>query len=110
MKVDFLQACRKYSGWVWPNDRVNKFENQPWTQITEKDKSTISAVGFEDCIQTKPSLLRAGWMKTTGRGGGACCYVFPNIGHGGGVKETNLFVLPGDLWEIEDLANSYNRT
>lgn len=106
MKADFLKICRNYSGWVWPDDRVNRFENQPWTQITEKDKATISSASFGDCIQTKPSLLKAGWMKTTGRGGGACCYVFPNIGHGGGVKETNLYVLPADLHVMENLANS----
>lgn len=103
-KVDYLKACRNYMGWVWPLDKVNKYENQEWSQITENDRSSIIRAGFDDCIQTKPSLLKAGWMKTTGRGAGACCYVFPNIGHGGGVKETNLFVLPSDLNVMEELG------
>jgi hypothetical protein len=96
-KEEFLQGSRKYTGWVWPLDKVNKYENQAWTMITEKDKKMITHYGFEDCIQKKPSLLKAGWMKTSGKGGGACCYVFPNIGGQSGVKETNLYVLPQDL-------------
>ena len=49
-------------------------------------------------------------MKTTGRGGGACCYVYPNIGANGGVKETNLYVLPQDLRTIASLAMGGTRT
>ena len=96
-KEDFLAECRNYTGWVWPADRINKYENQSWKQITEKDRKTITRAEFADCIQENPPLLKAGWLKTTGRGGGACCYVYPNIGHNGGVKETNLYVLPQDL-------------
>ncbi|MBI4332454.1 MAG: hypothetical protein HY673_14370 [Chloroflexi bacterium] len=104
MKKEFLKACRRYPAWVWPKDTVNKFENQPWSLITEKDSATLTKAGFEDRIQTKPQLLKAGWLKTTGKGGGACCYVFPNIGQGGGVKETNLYVLPVDLRPMDELA------
>lgn len=104
-KQDYLKACRKYTGWVWPDDKINKFNNQTWSQITVNDEASVRQAGFEDCIQTKPSLLKAGWMKTTGRGSGACCYVFPNIGHGGGVKETNLFVLPEDLNIMAELGS-----
>lgn len=103
-KEDFLRACRKYTGWVWPLDRINKFENQPWSQITTSDAEAIERAGFADCIHRKPTQLRAGWMKTNGRGGGACCYVYPNIGANGGVKETNLYVLPQDLRPMEELG------
>jgi hypothetical protein len=103
-KEEFLQKCRNYSGWVWPMDRVDKFKNQVWTTITENDKKTLTKAGFEDALQNRPSLVKAGWMKTTGKGQGACCYVFPNIGHGGGVKETNLFVLPQDLHIMDELG------
>lgn len=103
MKEEFLQKCRNYTGWVWPNDKVNKYENQPWSQITEKDEKAITRAGFDDCIQDKPRLLKAGWMKTHGGGGGACCYVFPNIGRNGGVKETNLYILPQDLHIMDEL-------
>lgn len=104
MKEDFLQACRKYSGWVWPNDNANRYHNQPWTQITESDRKSIGRAGFENCIQGNPHLLKAGWMKTNGQGGGACCYVFPNIGSRGGVKETNLYALPQDLQAMVELG------
>lgn len=103
-KSEFLDACRKYTGWVWPLDRENKFNNQPWNQITENDLSMLTRAGFADTIQKDPSLLKSGFMKTTGRGGGACCYVFPNIGRGGGVKETNLYVLPQDLYAMSELS------
>ena len=96
-KGAFLAECRNYTGWVWPADKINKYENQPWKQITEKDRKTITNAGFADCIQEKPSLLKAGWLKTHGHGGGTCCYVYPNIGRNGGIKETNLYVLPQNL-------------
>jgi len=106
-KERFLSRCRDYSGWVWPNDRIDKYCNQPWTQLTERDLKDVSASGFGDCIEGKPRLLAAGWMKTTGRGGGACCYVFPNLGGArGGVRETNLYVLPQDLLVMDELGRS----
>ena len=102
-KDEFLQACRQYTGWVWPLDSIDKFKNQDWTQITERDRKTLAAKGFGSSIQASPRMLSAGWLKTTGRGGGACCYVFPNIGANGGVKETNLYVLPRDLYNMDSL-------
>ena len=102
-KDEFLQNCRKYTGWVWPLDKVDKFKNQSWSQLTQADEKKLQATGFGASIQDKPRLLKAGWLKTTGRGGGACCYVFPNIGANGGVKETNLYVLPQDLYTMDSL-------
>ena len=97
-KEDFLEACRKYTGWVWPRNVEDRFKNQPWTQITDRDRQNIERAGFTDSIGGSPRMLQAGWLKTTGMGGGACCYVFPNIGaNRGGVEETNLYVLPQDL-------------
>ena len=102
-KDQFLEACKRYTGWVWPKDSVDKYRNQPWTQITESDRLTLEAKGFGASIRGTPPLVRAGWVKTTGRGGGACCYVFPNIGANGGVKETNLYILPQDLYTMDSL-------
>jgi hypothetical protein len=104
-KKEFLEKCRNYVGWVWPLDKVDKYANQAWSQITQNDKIMLKRIGFDDCIQTKPSLLKAGFMKTTGKGSGACCYIFPNIGYGGGVKETNLYVLPQDLHVMDELGD-----
>jgi hypothetical protein len=102
-KDEFLEDCRKYTGWVWPMDKIDKYKNQTWSQITDDDRHRLEATGFGGSIQEKPRLLKAGWMKTTGRGGGACCYVFPNIGANGGVKETNLYILPQDLYTMDSL-------
>ncbi len=102
-KDEFLQACRQYTGWVWPKDSIDKFKNQAWTQITEKDRKNLGKKGFGSSIPDPPRILRAGWLKTTGHGGGACCYVFPNIGANGGVKETNLYILPRDLYTMGTL-------
>ncbi|WP_033542892.1 hypothetical protein [Planococcus sp. CAU13] len=104
-KENFLKNVRNYTGWVWPLDKINKNENQYWSQITEKDEQHLLRANFADCIERKPSLLNAGWMKTTGRGGGACCYYYPNIGMNGGVKEYNLYVLPKDLEKMSTLLN-----
>jgi hypothetical protein len=102
-KGEFLKNCRKYKGWVWPIDKTDKYLNTPWSQITVRDETSLTRAGFADCIQKKPSMINAGWMKTNGAGGGACCYVFPNIGRNGGIKETNLYVLPQDLNSFEAL-------
>ena len=104
-KNEYLTKCRKYSGWVWPSDKVDRFSNQIWFKITERDFRTLNSAGFSDCIQKKPSMINAGWMKTSGMGTGACCYLFPNIGYRGGVKETNLFILPKDLYVMSDLKS-----
>jgi len=105
-KDEFLEACRQYTGWVWPMDSIDKFKNQAWTQITEDDQRRLEATGFGSSIQDTPRMLKAGWLKTTGRGGGACCYVFPNIGANGGVKETNPYILPQDLYTMDCLKQS----
>ncbi len=49
-KEDFLNACRQYDAWVWPDDSTNRFHNQPWTQITEKDERSIKVAGFIDSV------------------------------------------------------------
>lgn len=102
-KQEFLEACRRYPAWVWPKDSRNRFLNQAWTQFTEKDISHLERAGFGDCISGSPKALKAGWMKTTGRGPGANCYVFPNT-YRGGLKETNLYVLPQDLETMSSLG------
>jgi len=105
LKDEFLKRCKKYPAYVWPKDSVNKFENQPWNQITDNDKKAIERAGFSDCLESKPRKFNAGWLKTNGKGGGTCCYVFPNIGRYGGVKETNLYVLIKDLKEMDKLKD-----
>lgn len=104
-KRDFLSVCMNYPSWVWPIDKIDKFQNQNWSQLTESDVKSITKLGFQHAITKKPTKFSAGWMKTNGRGGGACCYVFPNIGRNGGVMETNLYVLPSDLNELNLLFN-----
>ena len=84
---------------------MDKHANAPWSQITAKDRLKIEKCGFRESIQSKPSLVNAGWMKTTGKGGGACSYVYPNIGGiQCGVKETNLYILPQDLRVMSDVG------
>ncbi len=104
-KENFLKACRQYTGWVWPKDSVDRYKNQPWDQLTEGDRKMLEGKNFKDCLPEKGDPLKAGWLKTTGRGGGACCYVFPNVWGRGGVKETNLYVLPKDLCNMNSLRS-----
>jgi hypothetical protein len=103
-KDRFLERCRDYTGWVWPIDRDDRFKNTPWDQLTDRDWKTIEKAGFGDCIDKKSPRVKAGFMKTHGRGGGACCFVYPNIGANGGVKETNLYVLPQDLRVMSEIG------
>ena len=103
LKSEFLERCKKYPAYIWPNDKVNKFENQIWNQITTEDRKMLIKCGFEDRIVNSPPEIKAGFMKTHGRGGGACCFVFPNQGRGGGIREHNLYVLPSDLNTIDTL-------
>ena len=101
-KRQFIDACRGYSGWVWPSNADDKFANQAWSLVTDKDRKALSRAGFGAAVGS--GGVEAGWLKTHGRGGGACCYVFPNIGRNGGVKETNLYVLPQDLYDMDSLV------
>lgn len=104
-KGQFLKACQDYPGWVWPIDKVSKFENTPWTQVTQDDVNKYEKLGLELSRDTKTKALQCGLMKTSGRGPGACCYVFPNIFRTG-LKETNLYALPKDLWTMSSLAEA----
>lgn len=101
-KPDYLARCRSWSGWIWPNDRENKFHNQPWNMFTDKDRQTLTRAGFIDSA-SESIQLGAGWLKTHGRGGGACCYFYPNLGRGGGVLETNLYTLYSDLQPLSEI-------
>ncbi len=105
-KAEFIDKCRQHRAWVWPNDGVNPTENQPWDMITENDRKTLKRTGFVDCVRESSGSLDAGWLKTTGRGTGACCYVYPNIGWGGGLRETNLYVTPSDLHPMDELGSA----
>jgi hypothetical protein len=93
---EFLIEYKKYRPWVWPKDSVDKYKNQPWSQITEKDQNLFEKLKLD----WKKGLI-GGLLKTTGRGNGANCYIFPNQ-FGGGIKETNLYVLPQDLSIMAD--------
>lgn len=102
-KQNFLARCRHYPAWIWPMDKVNRHENRPWSRITEKDRKALESTGFEDCIQSSPACLAAGWMKGMPNRGSSCCYVYPNV-YGGGLQETNLYVLPRDLMVMRELG------
>ncbi len=102
-KSKFLTDVKRFPAWIWPDDKLNKFENQPWNRITERDRKAIESAGFASSL-TKDHF-NSGWLKTHGRGGGACCYVFPNIARNGGVKEHNLYVLPHNLYTMGSLLS-----
>jgi hypothetical protein len=99
-KEEYMERCVSYSAWIWPKDSEDKFSNQPWTTFSEGDKTTMAKMLGEG-VDPKKGL---GIMKTTGRGGGAACYFYPNI-HGGGIKETNFYVLLDDLKPIRKLIS-----
>ena len=102
-KEDFLHRFRKYSSWVWPNDSIDKRLNQKWSQLTVNDINLMNRLGI-DAQRSADDSMPAGLLKTHGKGGGACCYVFPNVPRRGGVNETNLYVLPQDLKPMETLV------
>ena len=102
-KEDFLHRFRKYSSWVWPNDSIDKRLNQKWSQLTVNDINLMNKLGI-DAQRSADDSMPAGLLKTHGKGGGACCYVFPNVPRRGGVNETNLYVLPQDLKPMETLV------
>lgn len=101
-KGEFLEACKQYPAWVWPIDKVDRFLNSTWSQVSERDIKLLESVGASDRFTKKPPRINFGLMKTSGFGQGACCYVFPNV-YGTGVRETNLYVLPKDLHTMASL-------
>jgi hypothetical protein len=104
-KDEFLEACLKYSAWFCPKDSEGREFNTVWSQVTERDQQLLKKLGWEGRIRSTPKTIAAGLMKTSGRGQGACCYVFPN-GFSSGVQETNLYVLPQDLWSMQSLVDA----
>jgi hypothetical protein len=101
-KEEFKEKCRNYPAWIWPNDKKNDRENQPWSQMTERDLANLKKTSFDDRLTDKPRGLNAGWLKAT-PAGSAACYVYPNQFRGG-LNETNLYVLPQDLHLMDSLG------
>ena len=95
-KEEFITRCKSYSAWIWPKDSIDRNRNQVWSQVTAKDQKMLDRIGLIDTYDREAGIINAGILKTTGRGSGANCYVFPNV-YRTGVKETNLYVLPQDL-------------
>ena len=104
-REEYLESTNKYTGWVWPIDSESKFLNKPWSQLTEKDLSLLEKLSLMGRVSRNPNQINVGLMKTTGRGQGACCYVFPNYFRGG-VRETNFYVLPQDLMPMATLGHT----
>jgi hypothetical protein len=102
-KKKFQENCRKYRSWVWPDDGSDPSKNTPWSQVSDDDRKKLSRIGFEDAIQSGQHRIDAGFLKGIPMSGGACTYVFPNQ-HGGGLRETNLYVLPQDLRTMATLG------
>ena len=100
-KQDFLNEFKKYRAWIWPDDKTDQYKNSAWSQPTEKDLDMLHRYGFLDLYKDKK--ITGGILKTTGKGNGACCYVFQNQ-YGGGVRETNFYVLPQDLYRMTDFV------
>lgn len=105
-KDEYFRACLKYPGWFCPKDSQGREFNRPWSGVSQKDSALLEKLGWEDRVQGNPPTIAAGLMKTTGHQG-ACCYVFPNV-FSSGVKETNLYVLPQDLWSMDSLIEAAN--
>lgn len=102
-KSRFRQNCRKYRSWVWPDDDIDPSKNTPWSQITDDDRKRLERIEFDDAIQSGDHRIDAGFLKGIPMSGGACTYVFPNQ-QSGGLRETNLYVLPQDLRVMSELG------
>jgi len=101
-KNRFNQRCRQYRSWVWPDDDVDPTRNQPWSQITDDDRTKLDRIGFADAIQSGEHRIDAGFLKGMPVGGSTATYVYPNQ-HGGGLRETNAYILPQDLRVMSEL-------
>lgn len=104
-KEDFITNCRKYRSWIWPDDDVDPDKNMPWSQLTEDDQKKLERIGFDDEIQQGDHRIDAGFLKGIPIGGSAATFVYPNQ-YGGGLRETNAYVLPQDLRSMAELVPS----
>ena len=100
-KENFLDDFKKYKAWIWPNDKIDRYKNCEWSEPTERDLNFLHSHKLLSLYKNKK--ITGGILKTTGKGNGACCYVFQNQ-HGGGVRETNFYVLPQDLYRMSDFT------
>lgn len=104
-KDEFLNRCRTYRSWIWPDDEIDPTRNQPWSQLTEDDQTRLDRVNFDDAIQSGDHRIDAGFLKGMPQGGSAATYIYPNQ-FGGGLRETNAYILPQDLNVMDDIVSS----
>lgn len=104
-KDDFVNRYRQYTGWLGPTQDAPDF-NRPWTSVSEEDRRIMRRIGLGNVQSLSSEQSHAGVVrKGDTNNNGACCYVFPYIGKFGGVKETNLYILPDDLNIMDVLVN-----
>jgi hypothetical protein len=109
LKEEFINNCRNYRSYVWPDDDVDPDKNQPWSQLTERDRKMLKRIDFEDTIQSGAHRIDAGILKGMPQAGSAATYIYPNQ-HSGGLKETNTYILPKDLRTMDDLGRVTSNT
>jgi hypothetical protein len=51
--------------------------DEPVPEWFKNDRRKLEANGFGNCIQEKPRMLKAGWLKTTGGVAGPVAMYFP---------------------------------
>ena len=95
---EFMKSQIQYLPWMAPSN-AQSTKNQIWDQISSRENSLMRQFPNHFLHNS----LQGGWMRKGYQSSGACCYMFPNIGKYGGVKETNLYVVPGDLNRMSDL-------
>lgn len=100
-REQFVERFQAHPAWIGPKDNsIN--ENQLWESISRQERRDIERTGCGNWLRGSQPV--GGWMRKGYGSSGACCYTFPYVGVSGGVKQTNLYVLPGDLNKMQVLG------
>lgn len=99
-KSAFRERAIRRPGWVGP--AADSFpENRPWDFVTDEDRREFRQQGLE-WVLADDGGVRGALRRNAG------CYYYPKINPDdlryGGLRKTNLYVLPGDLRPMDALV------
>lgn len=98
-KSEFKQQATTHPGWTQPS-KTEFTQNQRWETLSNRDRRLFTSENIGWAV-TQDNTVRGALRKSSG------CYYYPKINRQqieyGGLRKTNLYVIPEDLYPLESL-------
>lgn len=99
-KLGFQNRALNHPGWTNPS-QTEFTRNQPWDNISSADKRLFESKNV-DWTVSEDNTVQGAVRKNSS------CYYYPKLNrqniHYGGLRKTNLYVVPADLHPVDDLT------